>query len=102
MVAALDPKLDETAAYGGQTYLLYADRRAGGRVMPQGFVHMERFFLEGTTPVWRYALGDAILEKRVWMQQGAKRLLPLVSPEGRRDTASPRVTPLVIIMEESR
>ncbi len=64
-------KLDETAEYGGQTYLLYADRRAGGRVMPQGFVHLERFFLEGTTPVWRYALGDAILEKRVWMQQGA-------------------------------
>jgi predicted glycogen debranching enzyme len=64
-------KLDETATYRGETYPLYADRRAGGNVTPQGFVHLERFCLEGTTPVWRYALGDAILEKRVWMQQGA-------------------------------
>ena len=64
-------KLDERVAYGGGCYDLYADRRAGGRVAPRGFLHLERFFLEGTTPVWHYALGDALLEKRVWMQQGA-------------------------------
>jgi predicted glycogen debranching enzyme len=27
--------------------------------------------LEGTTPVWAFALSDALLEKRVWMQIGA-------------------------------
>ncbi|MFO7628784.1 MAG: amylo-alpha-1,6-glucosidase [Prochlorococcaceae cyanobacterium] len=29
------------------------------------------FALEGTVPTWRYALGDALLEKRLWMQSGA-------------------------------
>jgi len=64
-------KLDETAAYDGLSYPLFADRRTGGRVAPEGYGHLERFGLEGTTPVWTFALADALLEKRVWMQQGA-------------------------------
>ncbi len=32
---------------------------------------MERFRLEGTTPVWSFACADALLEKRVWMEQGS-------------------------------
>jgi predicted glycogen debranching enzyme len=34
-------------------------------------VHIERFRLEGTTPVWTFAYADALLEKRIWMEQGA-------------------------------
>jgi len=70
-------KLDETADYDGQRYLLYTDQRADEAdaadpwVTPKGFRHLERFHLEGTTPVWTYALGDARLEKRVWMEPGA-------------------------------
>jgi predicted glycogen debranching enzyme len=80
LVAALQPplgrtlmltKLDETALYDNQTYPLHANRWVDGIVSPQGYRHIERFFLEGTIPVWQYALGDALLEKRVWMQQGA-------------------------------
>ncbi|HNS51676.1 MAG TPA: glycogen debranching enzyme N-terminal domain-containing protein, partial [Anaerolineae bacterium] len=80
LVAALQPpvartllvtKLDESVIYDGENGCLYADRRAGGKVAPQGFVHLERFFLEGAAPVWRYAVGDELLEKRVWMEQGA-------------------------------
>ncbi len=63
-------KLDETAEYQGHAYPLFANRWAGGVVEPLGFVHLERFHLEGTTPVWTFALGDALLEKRVWMQPG--------------------------------
>src|SRR4029077_5812414 len=33
--------------------------------------YIENLRLEGTIPVWTYALGDARLEKRVWMQHGA-------------------------------
>jgi len=33
-------------------------------------LNIESFRLEGTTPVWRFATGDALLEKRIWMQQG--------------------------------
>jgi len=80
LVAALQPpvgrtllltKLDETATYGGQTYPLSTDRWASDQVEPRGFLHLERFHLEGTTPVWTFALADALLEKRVWMQHGA-------------------------------
>lgn len=81
LVAALKPplgrtllltKLDETAVYDKNSYLLYANRWAGGVVdPPNGCLHIERFQLESTVPVWRFACGDALLEKRVWMQPGA-------------------------------
>ncbi|MCP9791869.1 glycogen debranching enzyme family protein [Vulcanococcus limneticus Candia 3F8] len=32
---------------------------------------MVAFTLEGSVPCWRYAIGDALLEKRLWMQPGA-------------------------------
>ncbi|MFQ5857035.1 MAG: amylo-alpha-1,6-glucosidase [Anaerolineae bacterium] len=64
-------KLDETASYDGRTYPLFANRWADDLVNPLGFYHLERFHLEGTTPVWTFALADALLEKRVWMQPGA-------------------------------
>jgi len=40
-------------------------------VEPAVYRHIERFRLEGTTPVWSFACADALLEKRVWMQPGA-------------------------------
>ena len=43
----------------------------GGRSVPLGHAWMVSFALEGTVPTWRYALGDALLEKRLWMQSGA-------------------------------
>jgi predicted glycogen debranching enzyme len=79
LVAALKPplgrtllltKLDETAIYGNHTYPLHANRWTDGIVSPQGFRHIERFTLEGTIPVWHFACGDGLLEKRIWMQQG--------------------------------
>ncbi len=80
LVAAVQPpvarcllltKLDETATYGGADYPLFANRWAGGEVEPAGFHYLESFWLEGTTPVWAFALADALLEKRVWMAPGA-------------------------------
>ena len=86
LIAALKPplgrtllltRLDETVTYGAGphgllvTYPLFANRWAGGTVDPSGFRHLERFRLEGTTPVWTFAYADALLEKRVWMQAGA-------------------------------
>ncbi|MEJ2748542.1 MAG: amylo-alpha-1,6-glucosidase, partial [Anaerolineae bacterium] len=38
---------------------------------PKGYLYLDRFRLEGTTPVWTYSLANALLEKRVWMQPGA-------------------------------
>jgi predicted glycogen debranching enzyme len=80
LIAALNPplgrtllltKLDETVCYGERTYALFTNRWADGTVSPHGYQHLEHFSLDGTIPVWRYACADALLEKRVWMQQGA-------------------------------
>ncbi|MFQ5857883.1 MAG: amylo-alpha-1,6-glucosidase [Anaerolineae bacterium] len=80
LIAALSPplgrtlllaKLDDTATYNGRAYPLFANRWANRMVEPTGFNHLERFHLEGTTPVWTFACADALLEKRVWMQPGA-------------------------------
>lgn len=64
-------KLEETARYGGHGWRLAANRWADGSVGPEGYRHIERFFLDGTTPVWTFALGDALLEKRIWMEPSA-------------------------------
>lgn len=80
LIAALQPplgrtlllaKLDETALYGAEQFQLATNRWVGGAVAPEGYCHIERFHLEGTTPVWTFALADALLEKRIFMQPGA-------------------------------
>ena len=80
LVAALQPtlgrtllvaKLDETARYASQEFALFTNRWADGSVAPEGYRNIERFHLEGTTPVWTFALADALLEKRIFMQSGA-------------------------------
>lgn len=97
LIAALKPPLgrtlmltrfDEYAGYGGHTYPLFANRwaapphyapadggapppRQSGVVEPHGFQYLERFQLEGTTPLWSYAFGDSLLSKRIWMEPGA-------------------------------
>ena len=86
LMAALEPplgrtlllaKLDETAEYdgiypdSGRLTPLYLNRWEDGTVEGSGHHHLNRFHLEGTTPVWTYAVANALLEKRVWMQPGA-------------------------------
>lgn len=67
----LATKFDETIEYDGEVISLCANRWAGGAIDPHGYRFLERFRLEGTTPVWTFAFADALLEKRIWMQQGA-------------------------------
>ncbi len=79
LVAALQPplgrtlllaKLDETVAYDRHLYNLHANRWSSGVVEPKGYLNIENFALEGTVPTWKYACADALLEKRIWMEQG--------------------------------
>lgn len=80
LIAALKPptqrtlmltKLNETVSYQDLNYNLYCDRWADGTISAHGYKNIERFGLEGSTPVWQYRLSDAVVEKRIWMQQGA-------------------------------
>ena len=79
LIAALQPPvgrtqlvsaIDEIVHYGGADFSLATHRWASGAVDPKGFLLLEDFHLEGATPVWTYALADALLEKRIWMRQG--------------------------------
>ena len=79
LVAALQPPvgrtqlvsaIDEIVHYAGADFSLSTHRWASGAVDPQGFLLLEDFHLAGSTPVWTYALADALLEKRVWMRRG--------------------------------
>lgn len=86
LMAALTPplgrtllvvKLDETVEYGGiypesgRYYPLFTNHWADDTIEPNGYDHMDRFYLEGTTPVWCYSFANALLEKRIWMEPGA-------------------------------
>jgi predicted glycogen debranching enzyme len=62
--------LDETATYLDRQYPLATNRWLSEAISPAGYLQIESFHLEGTKPVWRYALADALLEKRIWMKQG--------------------------------
>ncbi len=70
-------KLDETAEYdgiypeSGRFYPLYTNRWEDGSIEGNGHRHINRFHLEGTTPVWTFGIANALLEKRIWMQPGA-------------------------------
>jgi predicted glycogen debranching enzyme len=79
LVAALLPplgrtlllaKLDETTVLQGRSYPLFANRWASGVVEPAGYLQLERFYLDGSIPVWVYALEGIHLEKRLWMEPG--------------------------------
>ena len=79
LVAALQPPagrtqlvsaVDEIVHYAGEDFSLATHRWASGAVEPQGFLRLQDFHLEGSMPVWTYALADALLERRVWMRQG--------------------------------
>src|SRR5882757_9843724 len=80
LVAALRPPvgrtqlvawIDEIVRYNGAEFALATHRWASGSIEPRGFQYIEEFRLEGTMPVWTYAIGDARLEKRIWMQRDA-------------------------------
>ena len=76
LVATLKPPLDRvlmvskadaSVSYRGSRYELACNEFADGTLAPRGFEYLSGFHLDGTTPVWTFAIGDALLEQRVWM-----------------------------------
>ncbi len=79
LIAALAPpvgrtqlvaRLDETARYAGNESALATNRWESGAVEPKGYLNIESFRLDGTTPAWQFAVADALIEKRIWMKHG--------------------------------
>ena len=82
LVAALQPplgrtllvnRLDETitvpTSAGEQTIDLATTAWGPHNTTGNGHHHINRFWLDGTVPTWEYAIGDTILQKRIWMEQ---------------------------------
>jgi predicted glycogen debranching enzyme len=91
LIAPVDPplgrrlvwaKADAELVDGQQSWPLFTNRWAGGAVSPAGHVHIESFHLDGTIPVWLFAIGSIRIEARIWLEAGANttyaawRLLP--------------------------
>jgi glycogen debranching enzyme len=79
LVAALEPplrrtllvaKCNEVAYLGDRAYALSTNEYSDGTIDPHGYCNLESFRLEGTIPVFTYALDEALLEKRIWMVHG--------------------------------
>lgn len=79
LMAALEPpaartllvaKLEISIRYRGQEYSLFCNEFADGTVAPTGYDHLESFHLDNDLPVWRYAVADALIEKRIVMKPG--------------------------------
>jgi predicted glycogen debranching enzyme len=80
LIAPVDPplgrrlvfaKADATLVDGATTWPLFANRWRDGLISPPGYLGIESFHLDGTVPVWMFALGGLRLEARIWMEPDA-------------------------------
>lgn len=62
-------KADATLHDNGHSWPLFTNLWGSGAMEPRGLVHLESFRLEGSMPVWRFAIGDLILEQCIWMER---------------------------------
>lgn len=79
LMAALTPptqrtllvaKIDITAHYRGNDFPLYANEFADGSVTPRGFDYLQSFRIEDGLLIWRFGLGDAVIEQQLHMSAG--------------------------------
>lgn len=91
----LVPKLEEIVEYDGRPYSLATNLWRSGVIEPQGYRQIEEFHLEGMSPVWAYACADALLSKKIWMEQGANTTYVLYRLERASENATLIVKALV-------
>ena len=106
LVAPVDPplgrrlvwaKADAELVDGEQSWPLFTNRWSGGAVSPAGHVQIGSFHLDGTIPVWLFAIGLIRIEARIWLEPGANtayvawRLLPGAEAQPRRLSLCVRV-----------
>jgi 4-alpha-glucanotransferase len=80
LIAPVDPplgrflvfaKADAELIIGDCRHPLFTNRWAGGAIAPAGHLAIESFELDGSLPVWRFAVGACRIEQRIWMEPGA-------------------------------
>ena len=63
-----------SATYCGKKRPLTAARWSGGLVNPEGHIFLQRFHIEENIPCWRWAISDALNERRIFMVHGENTL----------------------------
>ena len=62
------------ASSASERYPLFTNRWASGAVSPQAICPLDSFHLDGTDPVWRFAIGACRIEQRIWLEPGANTI----------------------------
>ncbi|HKY89560.1 MAG TPA: amylo-alpha-1,6-glucosidase [Nevskiaceae bacterium] len=88
-------KADAQVTIDGQEVPLFSNRWSGGAVIPAGHTRIESFRLDGRMPVWRYRIGAACIESRIWMEPGRDTTYVAFRLEDADAPARLRVTLLV-------
>jgi predicted glycogen debranching enzyme len=101
LIAPMDPplgrvlalaKADAVVSVGGRSYSLFSNRWASGAVVPEGYLSLESFHLDGTIPVWRFACAGHIVEHRLWMEPGADTVYAVWRLEGEAEDPPPMLS----------
>ena len=80
LIAPIDPplgralvfaKADAELVIGERHIPLFANGWGSGTIAPEGHRAIESFHLDGSVPVWQFAVGDCRIEQRIWMEPGA-------------------------------
>lgn len=80
LIAALQPptrrtllvaNLDAWVEIDGRRSPIVTHEWAAGVVLPDGYRHLERFWLDGTIPTFVWAVGDVQIVQRIWMVHGS-------------------------------
>jgi predicted glycogen debranching enzyme len=64
-------KADAELVDGARTWPLFTNRWSDGTISPAGHVHIESFYLDGSIPVWQFAIGLLRIEARIWLEPEA-------------------------------
>ncbi len=103
LIAALEPPLGRTllvgglqasAHYGTEAYQLSSFEYSDGR-LSEGYRNLETWQLDGTIPTARYALAEAVLSQRIWMEDGANTTYLLLTHERGNDPITLNLQPLL-------
>ncbi|MEP6606146.1 MAG: glycogen debranching enzyme N-terminal domain-containing protein, partial [Nitrosospira sp.] len=62
-------KADATLHDNERSWPLFTNCWGSGAVEPRGLIHLESFRLDGSLPVWRFVIGDLVVEQCIWMER---------------------------------
>jgi predicted glycogen debranching enzyme len=85
----------EQATYRGRRHWISTNEYADGVLAPDGYRNLAGFMLDGTLPIWTYAIADASIERRLWMVHGENTTYVSFNVLHAAEPVEIEITPLV-------